>query len=130
MALLYADECINRRIVKALARLGYDVLRVIDDLPAGTADPRILLQATRLGRAVITHDHDDYLALHQAWTLSPFSWDVLFPPHPGILVIPHRVALHDPDDAAERIDWLLRSGRPTANRFWELVSGTGWIERA
>jgi hypothetical protein len=66
VALLLADEDFPLPAVRRLRRLGHDVLTAGE---AGLANRRVpddivLEYATRLGRAVLTYNWDDFLALH------------------------------------------------------------------
>ena len=66
MAELYADEDFPGPVVIVLRSLGYDVLTAHEDGRAGFGidDPEVLERATELGRAVLTHNRDDYRYLH------------------------------------------------------------------
>ena len=66
MALLFADENFPLPVVRWLRTLGHDVLTAVD---AGMANRRIpdmivLEYVTRLGRAVLTLDWEDFSDLH------------------------------------------------------------------
>lgn len=67
MAALYADENFSFRVVDELRAGGHDVLTARDDGRANLRipDPVVLARATELGRAVITFDRTDYVALHR-----------------------------------------------------------------
>ena len=67
MAQLYSNENFPLRAVKALRRLGHDVLTSME---TGKANLRIpddaaLAYATSLGRAVITYNRRDFMELHR-----------------------------------------------------------------
>ena len=66
MADLYADEDFPQPVVERLRALGHDVLTVGDDGRAGQAvsDVDVLARAAALGRAVLTHNRDDFRKLH------------------------------------------------------------------
>ena len=68
MAQLYADEDFPHPVVAHLRLLGHDVLTTHEDGRAGqgVADADVLDRATALGRAVLTHNRDDFRKLHAA----------------------------------------------------------------
>jgi hypothetical protein len=68
MADLYADEDFPHPVVERLRALGHDVLTANEDGRAGrgVADTDVLARATTLGRAVLTHNRDDFRKLHAA----------------------------------------------------------------
>lgn len=55
---LYADENIEGALVRALRRMGWDVLRGIDVHPAGTVDEVHFSEAAHLHRVLLSHDTD------------------------------------------------------------------------
>ena len=68
MARRYADEGVPRALVDRLRALGHDILTALE---AGQAnqqvpDSAVLVQATNLGRAVLTHNRKDFKRLHRA----------------------------------------------------------------
>lgn len=67
MARLYADGDFDVPIVKALRRLGHDVLTVYEAGRGGKGigDPDVLAFAISQGRAVLTHNRRDYFRLHR-----------------------------------------------------------------
>jgi hypothetical protein len=80
MALLYADENFNRRVIDALRHLGHDVLTAYQ---AGQAnqkipDPLVLAFAHAQGRAVLTYNRRHFVGLHQRMILGGGS-------HSGII---------------------------------------------
>jgi Domain of unknown function (DUF5615) len=68
MADLYADEDFPQPVVEQLRVLGHDVLTAGGDGRAGQSipDADVLAHATALGRAVLTHNRDDFRKLHAA----------------------------------------------------------------
>lgn len=55
---LYADECVDHRIVTGLRRRQVSVLTAQDEGLLGASDERHLQRALELGRPVVTEDHD------------------------------------------------------------------------
>jgi hypothetical protein len=95
MALLFADEDFPFPAVAVLRGLGHDVLTTPEAglAGAGTPDVAILAESTRLGRAVLTMNRRDYIALH-----------ALDPNHAGVVI-----CTRDPNTGAlaARIDAAL-----------------------
>jgi hypothetical protein len=63
--LLYADEDFPRGAVEILRQLGHDVLTVHEERRDGRPDEEVLERARSLGRAVLTHNRDDFQQLHR-----------------------------------------------------------------
>lgn len=105
MARFYADENFPYPAVLELRRLGHDVMTVQEAGKAGqkTKDAAILAQAGADGRAVVTHDRQDFVRLH-----------VHEPGHGGIIV-----CTVDPDFAglAARIDKAITGESKLAGRL-------------
>jgi hypothetical protein len=55
---LYADENVDGAIIRSLLRLGWDVIRAIDQHPPGTSDEVHFAAAARDGRMLLTRDRD------------------------------------------------------------------------
>src|SRR4051812_38790686 len=68
MATLYADEDFPQPVVDQLRALGHDVLTAGEDGRAGQGIPDldVLVRATTLRRAVLTHNRTDFRRLHAA----------------------------------------------------------------
>lgn len=94
MALLYADENFDYRVVEHLRLLGHDVLTVQEAGERGGDDARVLAYATATSRAVLTFDRRDFERLHRA-----------NPHHAGIV----SCSRDQPDVLAARIDQTLQS---------------------
>lgn len=54
----YADENIEGALVRALSKMGWNILRGIDVHPAGTPDEVHFAEAARLGMLLLSHDSD------------------------------------------------------------------------
>ncbi len=67
--LIYADENVDGRLVAALRRLGWDVVRALDLFPPATDDHVHFAAAAARGRAILTQDQD-MLVLAAAWAKS------------------------------------------------------------
>jgi hypothetical protein len=96
MARLFADENFPHPAVEALRALGHDVVTVQDVGLGGNAvsDDEILQRATRDGRAVLTLNRKDFIALHR-----------IRPGHAGIIVCTFDL---DFTGQAQRIDAAVR----------------------
>ena len=53
---LYADADVRGPLVKALKRVGWDVVRAIDELPEGAEEPPHFERAVALGRVFVAND--------------------------------------------------------------------------
>ena len=96
MVAFYADECFPLPVVDALRRRGHDVLTALE---AGQANQRVpddavVEFATRSGRAVLTLNRREFIALH-----------VRIPRHAGIAVCTEDA---DVDRLAAAIDAVVR----------------------
>ncbi len=56
--LLYADECVDARIVAGLRRRGFDVMTAADAALLGAPDERHMAQAIAMSRSILTGDQD------------------------------------------------------------------------
>ncbi len=76
-ARLYSNENFPLPVVEALRRLGHDVLTTHDTgkSNAGVPDEEVLRYAAENGRAVLTHNRQDFIRLHRQ-----------NPEHAGIIV--------------------------------------------
>jgi Domain of unknown function (DUF5615) len=88
----YADEHFPGPAVDRLRALGHDVLTAREDGRAdqGIGDPFVLVRATALGRAVLTHNRRDFRRLHRRSAA-----------HAGIVACTRN---DDFDDLADRTD--------------------------
>src|SRR5262245_39081212 len=79
MALLYADENFDYRVVECLRRLGHDVATVKEVGRGGRDDAQVLADATAQGRAVLTFNRWHFERLHRQSTAHggavSCSWD-------------------------------------------------------
>lgn len=54
--LLYADECVDARIVAGLRRRGFEIVTAADVGLLGAADERHMAQAIATSRSIVTAD--------------------------------------------------------------------------
>ena len=80
---LYADENFPLRVVMELRRLGHDVITAFEDGKANQSitDSDLLARATKLNRAILTLNRQDFKRLH-----------LQMPEHAGIII-----CTEDPD---------------------------------
>ena len=55
---LYFDECVDARIISGLRRRGVDLVTAAGERLLAASDEEHLRRASKLGRAVVTCDHD------------------------------------------------------------------------
>jgi Domain of unknown function (DUF5615) len=79
---LYADENIEGALIRALGKMGWDVLRGIDVHPAGTTDEIHFAEAASLRRVMLSHD-SDMLAIAVRWQAEGTRF-------PGLIFLPTR----------------------------------------
>jgi hypothetical protein len=70
---LYADECVDGRIVAGVRRRSIDVIKAADEGLLGASDERHLQRAAELGRVILT-GNQDFLELVQPTADGPFSF--------------------------------------------------------
>jgi len=108
---LYADECVDARIVAGLRRRGVDMVTAADESMLGGADGDHLARAIHLGRIVVSADRD-FLRLAQECVEAAASF-------PGLIFILPATRVGDavraitlvaealsPDDLEGWIEWV------------------------
>jgi len=80
MLLYLDDDSVRTALIKRLTGEGHDVLIPTEAGIAGQEDPTHLMFAIRSGRALLTHNYDDFKLRHDLVMLAGGS-------HPGILVV-------------------------------------------
>ena len=86
MARFLLDHNVSRRLVSELHLLGHDA-ETARDLGLGRADDdQLLTAATDAGRVLVTHNGQDFRALHRAWHRWSRRWGAR-EAHGGILVL-------------------------------------------
>jgi hypothetical protein len=96
-------------------------------------DDELCLIAAQRGDVFVTHNHNHFALLHDAWRRWFIAYDVQpAPAHSGILAIPQpkpRQGYWLPDQAAGEIDTFLRQGLPLINRLYRWMPSRAWVER-
>jgi hypothetical protein len=80
MLLYIDDDSVDRVLIRRLRESGYDTVTPTDAGTSGQADPVHFMSAIRAGRAVLTHNYDDFKLLHDLILLAGGH-------HPGALVV-------------------------------------------
>jgi hypothetical protein len=108
---LYADECVDHRIVTGLRRREISVVTAPDEGLLGATDERQLGRAMELGRPVVTEDHD-FLAMVSARAEVGANWPGLIFILPGTSVGDAVRAIHliatvyDAHEIENKIEWV------------------------
>jgi predicted nuclease of predicted toxin-antitoxin system len=107
---LYADECVDMRIVAGLRRRNVDVLSAVEAGFAGESDEQHIERALQVGRVVLTADHD-FLRIANARAMTGGR-------SPGVVFILPRTAVgaairaillivaSSPEHLANQIHWV------------------------
>src|SRR2546421_4091236 len=82
-ARLYLDQDVPVQLAGMLRARGLDTLTTLDAEMLGQADEDQLIFATREGRTLVTHNREDFEALHADWLMAGRN-------HAGIIVSPQR----------------------------------------
>jgi hypothetical protein len=125
---LYFDEQMSNRPALLLRQAAIDVTTVDWLGHKGQSDAVQLLQATRLGRAIVTYNVKDLMLLHDAWLAWSEAWPIEAPQrHAGILGIRSAKNLTD-GDIARLILELVQSAVLVSNRMFRWDRRAGWQE--
>lgn len=111
MLSVYADECVDARIVDALRRGGVDVATAADGGLLGASDSVHVEKATAFGRVIISADQDFLcLASELMAAGTPFPGLVFITPRApigeavrGILLV---VEVLEPADMVNHVEWV------------------------
>jgi predicted nuclease of predicted toxin-antitoxin system len=108
---LYADECVDSRVVAGLRRRGADVITAGERSLLGASDERQMEEAITLARVLVTADQDFLaVAAEMARRGQPFP-GVLFikertPVGDAVRSIADAADLFDPSDMAGGVEWI------------------------
>lgn len=64
---LYADEDVHKAFAKEIRRYGFDAISTDEEKRREVSDEKQLEYATSLGRAVLTHNRQDFSPMHERW---------------------------------------------------------------
>jgi hypothetical protein len=120
----YLDHNVSGRIRDLLHSSGYRVLTTREVRLERAPDGAQVLTAAQRGLALVTHDRDDFILLHDAWQRWAAAWGVT-ERHAGILVV-----AQDPVatawQIAEAVDAFAQSGTPVANELYLWSPANNW----
>lgn len=108
---LYADECVDARIVAGLRRRGVDVLSAAEAGLLGHPDERHLEKARALSRVILSRDQDFLVLAHRcASEAIPFPGLIFIQPKGTVGEVIRSVTLLTellaPEDIAGWIEWV------------------------
>ena len=107
MPKLFLDEDMHSGLVSAFRLRGVDAVHVRDLGREGFSDKEQLIEATKLGRALVTFNQKDYTQLHIEWLKQNR-------PHSGILMGP-QISL---SEALKRILELINKQPNLEDNLW------------
>ena len=91
---LFADECVDARVVAGLRRRGVDIITASDECLLHASDEEQFARATHLGRPIVTADHDFLRLACGHWeTGTPFPGIILIQPATRVGDAVHAIAL-------------------------------------
>ncbi len=128
MAALLLDENVSERLVEPLTVFKHDVVSVGGLGHKGRVDADILLIATGLRRAVVTHNRSHFQALHEAWILWTKTWETPQFRHAGIIVVRSGPGVTDAEIAAGIDAGIRQEARSLSNRCLGWDYARGWFE--
>lgn len=128
------DEDVSHRVAGLLRSQGWDIDSAKELGRLRLTDVQVLLRAAEDGRTLVTHNINDFLALHEAWVTWRRRWaaevvqmtrnPVHLSQHAGILIAPHL-----PDrDLARILEEFATSNEPLADRLFSWRPARGWHE--
>lgn len=108
---VYADECVDARIVAGVRRRGVDMVTAADEGMLGRADQDHLTRAIDLGRIVLSADHDFLrLAQERVEAADPFPGLIFILPATRVGDAVRAIALMaetlSPDNLKGWIEWV------------------------
>ena len=124
MASLRLDHDVSRDAAGLLRQAGHQANTAWEEGLARAKDDEHLLLAAQGGQVFITHNHEDFFLLHDAWRRWSIAWQVDVR-HAGILVIPQWPA----ERIATEVDAFLQQGLPLSNELYHWKPSVGWVRR-
>ena len=112
MLLYLDDDAIQGVLVKLVRKAGHDIVLPADCGLSGADDPVHLTHAVRVGRPLMTYNHDDFEQLHLLVAAAGGR-------HPGIVVIRKDNDKRDlkPHGIVAALEKLIASGDPIPDHF-------------
>jgi hypothetical protein len=108
---LYADECVDGRVVTGLRRRGVDVVTAHEEGLLSASDQRHMERASELGRPVVSADQDFLAIVHDLLTRG-LRFPGLLYIQPGtsvgdaIRAIADAAQILDPADMESWVEWI------------------------
>jgi len=108
---LYADECVNGRIVIGLRRRGVDIVTSEDQGLISASDSDQMTRAIALGRTLVTCDHDFFTITNDLMTRqAPFPGIFFIQPRAtigeAVRIIAEAAKVLDAPTMESRIEWV------------------------
>jgi uncharacterized protein DUF5615 len=122
VAAFYLDNDVGPALAALLRPHGHTVETTAARRMRTDDDAEQLIEAWRNGQTLITHNLNDFVALHLGWRRYPAAWQVPAPSHPGILVLEQL----PPVDTAPAIGRLLATNVPLADELYRWRRSVGW----
>lgn len=118
---LFADECVDARVVAGLRRRGIDIITAADECLLHASDEEQFARATHLGRPIVTADHDFLRLACGHWeTGTPFPGVILIQPATRVGDAVHAIALLatvlNSDDMSNWVEVVPDAGRASGSR--------------
>ena len=131
---LALDEDVSHPLAGLLRSDGYDADSAKELGRLGLRDVQVLLRAAESGQTLVTHNNEDFRALHEAWVTWRRRWadevagtlgiPVALSQHAGILIVPHL-----PIQALARIlEDLADAAGSTEDRLFAWDASQHWHE--
>lgn len=127
-------EDVSHDLAALLRGRGWDINSAKDLGRLGLRDPLVLLRAAQAVQTLITHNQNDFRALHEAWLNWRGHWEtevhrrtsapISLSGHAGILVVPQLPA----DDLALVLEAGAGVAEPMADRLFRWTPARGWCE--
>jgi len=107
---LYADECVDGRIIAGLRRRGVDVVTAHEQGLLGAADQEHLARAIELHRVIVTADHDFLSLIQLQLETGSFPGLIFILPATAVGEAVRAIVLVatvlEPQDVANWIEWV------------------------
>lgn len=125
MVSLHCDNNISVRLVDEFRGLGYQAACAADLKLESATDAAPMRIAAERGCLIVTHDKDDFIPLHLAWSDWRGAWG-LTPHHQGVLVIGGSYSVRRHHEVAAAIDQALKAGWVPFSTIWYFNLANGW----
>ena len=108
---LYADECVDGRVLAGLRRRGFDVLTAQEEGLLAASDQQHLERASELGRTIVTADQDFLVIVRDLHSRGlPFPGLLYIQPGTSVgeavRAIADAAEILDPADMDSWVEWI------------------------